>query len=381
MELGVFAQDAWKINRFTLNLGIRFDRLSMGYPAAPTPRRLVRSGTHGHTAIGRSDLGRHQSAPWRRLRRVRQRANGGQICRRPLQSAEPQRFHAPVPSVQLVDQLGVSHLDRHEQQLHPGLRRPELRGAGPQRQRRRHVRADQQRELRQVHPVVHGVRRLDEVSPTATSCGTSTSTCSTKSCTGCRWTPATTTTGTATSPSPRTLLIGPVELRRVLHHGAERSASAERRSAAVRLLRHPAGALRAGHAARHEREGVRRSEREHQAAPAVLGWGLGEHERATPAQYRAWRRSGRGQAGRRPLFHRGHSEPAARHQRDGWRDDELERPQLERTRHVSRGDGLEEQLGLPVPWQRAIQGRIHRQLHLPKHAGCGRERKPDGDRG
>lgn len=40
MELGVFAQDAWKINRFTLNLGIRFDRLSMGYPAAQLPAGL-----------------------------------------------------------------------------------------------------------------------------------------------------------------------------------------------------------------------------------------------------------------------------------------------------------------------------------------------------
>jgi hypothetical protein len=37
LELGVFAQDAWRIHRFTLNLGIRYDRLSMGYPAASLP--------------------------------------------------------------------------------------------------------------------------------------------------------------------------------------------------------------------------------------------------------------------------------------------------------------------------------------------------------
>jgi hypothetical protein len=34
MELGVFAQDAWKVGRFTLNLGIRYDRVSMGYNAS-----------------------------------------------------------------------------------------------------------------------------------------------------------------------------------------------------------------------------------------------------------------------------------------------------------------------------------------------------------
>jgi hypothetical protein len=34
MELGIFGQDAWKIGRMTLNLGLRYDRISMGYPAA-----------------------------------------------------------------------------------------------------------------------------------------------------------------------------------------------------------------------------------------------------------------------------------------------------------------------------------------------------------
>ncbi|MEQ1908764.1 MAG: TonB-dependent receptor [Vicinamibacterales bacterium] len=34
MELGVFAQDAWKLKRLTLNLGLRYDRVSMGYNAS-----------------------------------------------------------------------------------------------------------------------------------------------------------------------------------------------------------------------------------------------------------------------------------------------------------------------------------------------------------
>jgi hypothetical protein len=40
MELGIFAQDAWKIQRITLNLGIRYDRISMGFPAAKLPAGL-----------------------------------------------------------------------------------------------------------------------------------------------------------------------------------------------------------------------------------------------------------------------------------------------------------------------------------------------------
>ena len=36
-EVGIFAQDAWTLNRLTLNLGLRWDYVSMGYPAADLP--------------------------------------------------------------------------------------------------------------------------------------------------------------------------------------------------------------------------------------------------------------------------------------------------------------------------------------------------------
>lgn len=34
MELGIFAQDAWRLGRVTLNLGVRYDRVEMGYEAS-----------------------------------------------------------------------------------------------------------------------------------------------------------------------------------------------------------------------------------------------------------------------------------------------------------------------------------------------------------
>ena len=53
MELGVFAQDAWKIERFTLNLGLRYDRVEHGLqrvelaeagPYVPGARRPALAG-------------------------------------------------------------------------------------------------------------------------------------------------------------------------------------------------------------------------------------------------------------------------------------------------------------------------------------------------
>jgi hypothetical protein len=37
VELGIFAQDQWRIQRLTLNLGLRFDYVNMGYPEADLP--------------------------------------------------------------------------------------------------------------------------------------------------------------------------------------------------------------------------------------------------------------------------------------------------------------------------------------------------------
>jgi hypothetical protein len=46
IELGIFAQDAWKIHRLTLNPGLRLDYLSMGFPAADLPAGLYVPARH-----------------------------------------------------------------------------------------------------------------------------------------------------------------------------------------------------------------------------------------------------------------------------------------------------------------------------------------------
>jgi hypothetical protein len=53
MELGVFAQDQWKVKRFTLNLGLRYDRINNGFPAGELPAGLF---VPARTATERSGI-------------------------------------------------------------------------------------------------------------------------------------------------------------------------------------------------------------------------------------------------------------------------------------------------------------------------------------
>jgi hypothetical protein len=46
MELGLFAQDAWTVNRVTVNLGLRLDYVTMGFPAADLPAGLYVPARH-----------------------------------------------------------------------------------------------------------------------------------------------------------------------------------------------------------------------------------------------------------------------------------------------------------------------------------------------
>jgi len=52
MELGIFAQDAWKIQRLTLNVGIRLDKIDAGFPDADLPAGLFVPARHADARYG-----------------------------------------------------------------------------------------------------------------------------------------------------------------------------------------------------------------------------------------------------------------------------------------------------------------------------------------
>ena len=52
MELGIFGQDAWKIKRLTLNLGLRLDKIDAGFPEADLPAGLFVPARHADAKYG-----------------------------------------------------------------------------------------------------------------------------------------------------------------------------------------------------------------------------------------------------------------------------------------------------------------------------------------
>ena len=379
MELGVFAQDAWKVKRFTFNLGLRYDRINNGFPAGELPAGLFvparvatersgiplwndinpRVGTAidlfgtGRTALklavgrynqlSRSDFtGRFHpfNSSINAANRTWTDSNGNYIP-----DCDVQNFTAQDLSASGGDICGpISNVNFGK--FNPQAVIFDDSAVTKNRDFLWDINIDLQ------HEIIHGLSV--DVGYNHNWDGSFTVTDNT--------------------------LLDPTSYDEFCVNDPERPASAQRRAAAVRLLRHQADAVRPGHAARDQREGVRRPERQHEAAAAVLGRCLGQRERPSAAPRRDWRRRRYRAPGGRSLLHRRCPEPTRR--RDGhWR---ARRAGTVSTApvagHVPRRDRLGEQPGFPSQRQRAVQGRIHRQLHLPQHPGRDAECDHHGDR-
>ena len=67
MELGIFGQDAWKIKRLTLNLGLRLDKIDAGFPEADLPAGLFVPARHADAKYGIPSWTDINPTDWRRV--------------------------------------------------------------------------------------------------------------------------------------------------------------------------------------------------------------------------------------------------------------------------------------------------------------------------
>ncbi len=70
-DLGLFAQDQWRVGRITLNGGLRFDYFNTSIPAQSAPAGKFVGGPHIPRNQECSELEGHQPQNWRRVGRVR----------------------------------------------------------------------------------------------------------------------------------------------------------------------------------------------------------------------------------------------------------------------------------------------------------------------
>ena len=112
--MGIYAQDQWTIDRLTLNLGVRYDRLNGWVPAQESPVGVYNPSVVTDRLRQLSQLQRPQRAAGSRLRPVRQRPDGAEVELGPLR--ERRRHHSGAGQ----EPVGVAH-PQHE----PVLGRPE----------------------------------------------------------------------------------------------------------------------------------------------------------------------------------------------------------------------------------------------------------------
>ena len=170
-DLGIFAQDQWRINRLTFNYGVRFDYVNGYVPAQDmpgTPDEKFYDRFPGvpltNPWVGERNFDARSAAfpSWKDINprlgvavgHVRERPDGAQDVARPVRGQDQRgRRRAAQPDYD-VRQQREPLLDRYEQELRPGLRPGQLREEW-------RVRRARQPELREENP--NAVRWSDDV--------------------------------------------------------------------------------------------------------------------------------------------------------------------------------------------------------------------------
>ena len=114
-NIGLFAQDQWRLSRFTLNLGVRFDYLNSYVPAQSVgPGPLVPNRNISFEKVENvpnwKNVSPRLGVSWDRLR---ERPDGGQGERRTIsRRSEPDDVHTPRQSGECDRDPGDAHLER-----------------------------------------------------------------------------------------------------------------------------------------------------------------------------------------------------------------------------------------------------------------------------
>ena len=127
-DLGVFAQDTWRVRRLTLNVGLRFDYMNQSVPAQDAPAGTWVGARQWRRDRQRAELEGSQSAPGHRLRPVRQRQDRDQGDAEPLCGAVGHGLCRAQQPDHDQHQLVDTELERRQRRFHSPAERAE-RGA------------------------------------------------------------------------------------------------------------------------------------------------------------------------------------------------------------------------------------------------------------
>ena len=178
-EIGLYAQDAWHLKRLTLNLGLRWDYITMGFPEADLPAGPYMPARHVDALKGVpewSDINPRVGASYDVFGNGRTAVKVSMGRFNQLSRSDmTRRFHPFSSSINNAIRIW----NDTNGNFIPDC---DLANFSPERRVRRHL----ERELRKVHPASPRSSTTRSSRTTATTSGTSTPRCSTRWSRGCR---------------------------------------------------------------------------------------------------------------------------------------------------------------------------------------------------